>query len=168
MTTKETLLNVILLTAAQSGRIPERSDVEAQIDALITGFPNLKDAREWLLSKVLEVLVTQVRAADELVDPNLYVPWIEHADRSQWASWPWMKLYLKHHLHRPVSVIDELDRSTDRILDLLGDPRRLGLWDRRGLVVGHVQSGKTQHYTALAAKAIVTCPHEWNQCLSPG
>jgi hypothetical protein len=154
MTTKETLLNVILLNAAQAGRIPERSDIEAQIDGLVAGFPHLRDAREWLLSKLLEVLVTQVRAADELVDPNQYVPWIEAADRTHWSSWPWMKLYLRHHLHRPVSVIDELDRSTDRILDLLGDPLRPGLWDRRGLVVGHVQSGKTQHYTALAAKAI--------------
>ena len=31
----------------------------------------------------------------------------------------------------------------------LGDPQRRGSWDRRGLVVGLVQSGKTSHYIGL-------------------
>ena len=48
----------------------------------------------------------------------------------------------------------ELDDSTEKTLDKLESPLRVGQWDRRGLVVGHVQSGKTAHYTALAAKAI--------------
>ena len=36
---------------------------------------------------------------------------------------------------------------------LLEDPERSGPWDRRGLVVGHVQSGKTANYTGLICKA---------------
>lgn len=35
----------------------------------------------------------------------------------------------------------------------LEDPTREGAWDRRGLVVGHVQSGKTGNYTGLICKA---------------
>ena len=41
----------------------------------------------------------------------------------------------------------------DTVLGLLEDPVRDGPWDRRGLVVGHVQSGKTGHYTGLICKA---------------
>lgn len=49
--------------------------------------------------------------------------------------------------------IDALDESTDRVLGLLEDPHRTGEWSRRGLVVGHVQSGKTSHYIGLICKA---------------
>ena len=54
----------------------------------------------------------------------------------------------------PVTVLAELDRSTDQTISRLESPNRGGRWDRRGLVVGHVQSGKTTHYISLAAKAI--------------
>ncbi len=49
---------------------------------------------------------------------------------------------------------DEMDRSTDEILSLLEDPKRLGKWMTRGMVVGDVQSGKTSHYTGLITKAV--------------
>lgn len=152
--TKEILLQVILTTAATEKKIPDRQSLEAQIDGCLQGFPSLMPDRDWILSRALEVLVTAVQEAEELIDPDSYIPWIESEDRTTWASWPWLELYLRDKLQRPISVMQELDRSTDRILDLLGDPKRDGIWDRRGLVVGHVQSGKTQHYTALAAKAI--------------
>ena len=50
-------------------------------------------------------------------------------------------------------VIRTMDSTVDEILDLAGDPHRSGPWDRRGLVVGEVQSGKTATYTALINKA---------------
>jgi hypothetical protein len=152
--TKEQLLQVILTMAAHTEQIPDRQAIESQLHELLQGFPALFPEREWILARVLEVLVTAVQEAEELIDPDTYAPWIDNEDRTTWALWPWLKLYLRHRLRRPVSVIQELDRSTDRILDLLGDPKKDGLWDRRGLVVGHVQSGKTQHYNALVAKAI--------------
>ncbi|MEM9417686.1 MAG: Z1 domain-containing protein [Planctomycetota bacterium] len=51
-------------------------------------------------------------------------------------------------------VIATLDSVTDRILGLLENPQREGRWDRRGMVVGHVQSGKTANYTGLINKAV--------------
>lgn len=51
------------------------------------------------------------------------------------------------------STVEAIDRVTDRILGLLEDPHRDGGWDRRGLVVGHVQSGKTANYIGLTCKA---------------
>jgi len=50
-------------------------------------------------------------------------------------------------------VVDGLDEATDNILELLEDPLRTSAWDRRGLVVGHVQSGKTSNYSGLICKA---------------
>lgn len=50
-------------------------------------------------------------------------------------------------------VLAPLDSVTDRILGLLENPKKDGRWDRRGMVVGHVQSGKTANYVGLVAKA---------------
>ncbi|QOL83272.1 endonuclease [Pseudooceanicola spongiae] len=53
----------------------------------------------------------------------------------------------------PKSVIDGTDEVTYRVLDRLGNPNNLNPWSRRGMVVGHVQSGKTANYTGLICKA---------------
>ncbi|MBD3574035.1 endonuclease [Brevundimonas diminuta] len=50
-------------------------------------------------------------------------------------------------------VLATMDGVTDRIAGLLEDPAKPGEWDRRGMVVGHVQSGKTANYTGLICKA---------------
>jgi hypothetical protein len=152
--TRDELLQTILILAARSGQIPNRQDIESQIDRFIAGIPTLQGEREWILSRALENLVTEVKEAEVLVDQDNHKPWLPDPKPPTWSSWPWLKLYLTHYLLRPPSVVQELDRSTDLVLNLLEDPAKEGIWDRRGLVMGHVQSGKTQHYTALTAKAI--------------
>jgi len=50
--------------------------------------------------------------------------------------------------------INQLESETYKILDSCHDPRILNReWDRRGLVYGHVQSGKTQNYLGLVNRA---------------
>jgi hypothetical protein len=53
----------------------------------------------------------------------------------------------------PPHVVRTLDELTDKIIDHLEDPMKEGNWARKGLVVGHVQSGKTANYTGLLCKA---------------
>lgn len=50
-------------------------------------------------------------------------------------------------------VVTALDKVTDEILDVMGDPAGEAGWPRRGLVMGDVQSGKTSNYTGLICKA---------------
>ena len=50
-------------------------------------------------------------------------------------------------------VIPKIDQITDKILGLLENPSKQGAWERKGMVVGHVQSGKTANYTGLICKA---------------
>jgi hypothetical protein len=153
---KESVLDLVIVGFSRdTSHVPERQSIEEAVDNFLLPFPHLRPDREWILAQALGVLVTGVGKAVELVNPDDYDEWLEGCDRSSWRTWPWLQLYLKERLRRPSAVLDELNRSTDRVLDLIGNPRREGLWDHRGMVVGHVQSGKTQHYTALAAKAIV-------------
>ena len=53
----------------------------------------------------------------------------------------------------PPNVVDVMDQVTERVLGHCENPSRDGPWDRRGMVVGQVQSGKTGNYTGLICKA---------------
>jgi len=46
-----------------------------------------------------------------------------------------------------------MNSITDQILDHLENPKKDGSWKRKGMVVGHVQSGKTANYIGLISKA---------------
>ena len=80
-----------------------------------------------------------------------HVRWLD-AERAQgWRYWSRYRQHLESSW--APSSIDSLDSVTNRVLSLVEDPNREGSWDRRGLVVGHVQSGKTSNYIGLICKA---------------
>ncbi len=82
-----------------------------------------------------------------------YEPWLDAAragiDPYYWSRY--RQLLVEKHLSG--QVIASLNDVTDRVLGLLENPSKTGPWDRRGMVVGHVQSGKTANYTGLICKA---------------
>lgn len=67
--------------------------------------------------------------------------------------WRRLKKHWADHSILPIEVISSIDRVTDEILGYLGDPLEEAAWKRSGLVMGHVQSGKTTNYSALITKA---------------
>jgi len=71
-----------------------------------------------------------------------------------WHYWEHYKDYLVQDKGFSKAVVQELSDSTCSILSKIEDPQRTGLWDRRGLVMGSVQSGKTASYTGLITRAI--------------
>lgn len=50
-------------------------------------------------------------------------------------------------------MVQSLSDVSRRILSHLQDPKDPDTWDRRGLVIGHVQSGKTANYLGLVSRA---------------
>jgi hypothetical protein len=67
--------------------------------------------------------------------------------------WRRLQKYWLDHSILPVQVVGSVDNVTDEIVGYLGNPQETKSWRRRGLVMGHVQSGKTTNYSALIAKA---------------
>ena len=99
------------------------------------------------------VVVWQERSTS-LEDRTGHEDWLSAVTTEiNWSFWDRYRRYLEQVELLPPAVISRLDESTFRVLEQLEQPNRLGEWDRRGLVVGHVQSGKTSHYTSLACKA---------------
>ncbi|MBP0579589.1 endonuclease [Labrys sp. LIt4] len=86
------------------------------------------------------------------IDAGDHVPWL--LDRKASIDPFYWERYRRLLLRSwPKNVVTTLDSVTDEILDYVGDPARPGSWNRLGMVVGDVQSGKTATYTALCAKA---------------
>lgn len=65
----------------------------------------------------------------------------------------WKRYKLDMRTNTPSFPVNDLDDFTDKILDKCVNPKKEGSWDRRGMVVGHVQSGKTSNYVGLINKA---------------
>lgn len=89
--------------------------------------------------------------ATTLKDNAGHFDWLTAARKQDWHYWRRYSDYLESKLSD--TVVEGLDEATDDILGLLEDPLRTDSWDRRGLVVGHVQSGKTSNYSGLVCKA---------------
>ncbi|MDE3235484.1 MAG: Z1 domain-containing protein [Bacteroidota bacterium] len=81
-------------------------------------------------------------------------PWLSERKSSvTWSFWNRYRDYLEIEKNFSPEVLNKADRLTDQILDALFDPSMNGRIDKRGLVVGQVQSGKTSNYTGLICKA---------------
>lgn len=98
---------------------------------------------------------TRIGAARTLEgETENWEPWLpQHKADIEWSFWNRYEQYLRLHRGWPTVTLRKLDETTDRVLGLLTNPSRARAWDRRGMVVGDVQSGKTSHYIGLTAKA---------------
>lgn len=87
-----------------------------------------------------------------LEDQTGHLDWLPAREKeTAWAFWSRYKTFVGRDI-APESV-RRMDELTGEVLRRLEDPLRAGSWTRRGLVVGHVQSGKTAHYIGLICKA---------------
>jgi len=87
----------------------------------------------------------------KLVADNRGTSWLDQVDRSRWLYWSAYNALLFRKGWKSASV-DALDLATDMILGQLAPPATPS-FDKRGLVLGHIQSGKTANFTGLVAKA---------------
>ena len=67
--------------------------------------------------------------------------------------WERYKKYLLEDKHFSSNVVNTMDSILDNLTDLLGNPTIEQSFQRRGLIIGDVQSGKTSNYTGLLCKA---------------
>lgn len=79
--------------------------------------------------------------------------WIDSLNRENWKCWKSLRTYLLRHRipTRSLASVSSLDSASDRILRLVGPPGFKG--QRMGLVLGYIQSGKTENFTSLVSKA---------------
>lgn len=81
--------------------------------------------------------------------------WAESWDPADGYYWRRQRAFLMDRVGRSPAAVDATDDDSSKILSYLEDPRDVGpaAFDVRGLVIGNVQSGKTENFSALIAKA---------------
>ena len=133
--------------------LPTQEAIRGNVDQLRHSFPGVTDEEaQGLVHEFETIHGVKMRDGASLQEAD-FEPWLDDA-RSGWDPYYWRR-YRQLLVLRNFSrhVLATMDSVTDRILGLLENPAKEGRWDRRGMVMGHVQSGKTANYMGLACKA---------------
>ena len=90
---------------------------------------------------------------DTLVGED-FTPWLDlrRERETDWFYWNRYREYLSKGGF-PGPVLAAMHEKTNAVIRVCGDPRSNDPFDRRGMVMGDVQAGKTGNYTALVGKA---------------
>ncbi len=127
--------------------------IAEKIDQIVKAIPYLNENldRKAVTDELIQRFSMWIGKDTTIKDEANHIPWLNVARKKDRRYWQRYREWLETRLSP--KAVNALDESTDSVLELLEDPRREGIWDRRGLVVGHVQSGKTGNYTGLICKA---------------
>lgn len=158
MTEEEALARAqtVVLGLLASTSQPAPDDVDTAIEGAIAALGAM-GAPEFDYDRLRRIIESQISifvgAPALLQDPDEdHDPWLDRRrDAIEWGFWEGYRAFLSRS--HPKEVVRSLHRLTDETLDLLEDPEKGGRWDRRGMIVGEVQSGKTSNYTGLICKA---------------
>lgn len=136
-----------------------QENVRIAVDSIRTSQPGrvVEVDEEKLARKLESIFNTSMMGLGTVLENKKegHIPWL--ADRNSeinWDFWERYVRYLEEEKGWAPATTRGLDQLTDSILERLEYPLRSGDWDRRGMVVGQVQSGKTANYTGLICKAV--------------
>lgn len=86
-------------------------------------------------------------------DPQDWDPWFT-SERMQGRGFYWDSYRRVLEEKLDAHAVDGIDVATSAVVRRLADPTRPAPYQAKGLVVGHVQSGKTANFTGVIAKAV--------------
>lgn len=137
----------------------EDKEIEEAVEKFAFMFPDLdKDEVKKRLLEHYSVPIAPYKTLYNTDNPG--AGWLTADDDKrkndiEWAFWNRYEKYLREKERYLPGVIHQLNRLTNEILDNLFDPSLTDInIQKKGLVVGQVQSGKTSNFTGLICKAV--------------
>lgn len=132
--------------------------ISKEINALLDAFEAaglVEDIDRNLLFREISSQVSVWQPDPSVLRDKKHKNWLpESKTEISWGFWKRYRQYLEEEKNWSSIVTGKLDQVTDATLGDIGNPAQSGAWDRRGMVVGDVQSGKTANYTGLICKAV--------------
>lgn len=131
-----------------------RPVVRQMLDMLGDDAPRF-DSKEGFIEQIAKALEAKLNLSmpDATVIQLPFTEWLtQRRTSTEMFYWDRYRLHLLQ-TGFPKEVAGTIGRDTDKIVGLLENPQKKGEWKRRGLVVGHVQSGKTANYSGVICKA---------------
>lgn len=129
------------------------ANIGRKVDLALSIMPPNKEEidRQEIIDELVRRYSVWVGVDSTMINNEGHIQWLTPERKKDWRYWRRYREWQETKL--PWDAVEAMDVSTDQILSMLEDPERKGHWDRRGMVVGHVQSGKTGNYTGLICKA---------------
>lgn len=151
-----TLVERILQALPRIGSLDAAIEtVRQELDVLV---PGLSKGLEAEINEAREIVARQFERIEILHTHSVI------CRRPQWyfgpkptdLHWPAVHAFLLNEKKWPEDDVDGIDEASNEVVSLLDNPRdpTRQQFSCRGLVVGHVQSGKTANMTAVIAKAL--------------
>ncbi len=152
--TEQLLTSALITLLRHSGMVaPEPCEVHAKAKILAKAF-EYRGNLDVIVKRARFAITTRMGAGHSLLEPraNHDEDWAHKRPNIEWV---YTEAYMKYLGDREWSegMRQSLRDVSLKMLGLLQDPTSGGSWDRRGLVIGNVQSGKTANYLALIARA---------------
>lgn len=159
MSLHQTAINMCQLALAstkeRTGLPLTREDIAASVEQIMAMgmFVGAAD-RESLIEELEQIFTVWSNDPTAIGNDIDHVPWLaqRRADIDG-RFWNRYHLFLINRQKLSPAAIETIEKVSDEVLGRIEDPEREGSWDRRGLVMGNVQSGKTATYTGLICKA---------------
>jgi hypothetical protein len=145
-----------------SDEIPEEDEIreryEAVFDALFVALgSNVGRTKDEIIDELVDGYCTDLTVKKKLgfeFKDDESAPWLNAAEENiEWFYWKRYKNYLIRDKKWAPAAVKSIDRDGRNILDLMANPNVEGAFERRGLVVASVQSGKTANYIGLICRA---------------
>lgn len=117
--------------------------------------PGLALQLEEQLEEAREIVAQEIEGIEILHSYSVMkkrLPWYSGPKPGD-RHWPVLKEYIAHSKNWHPDNVAMLDETSTEVVSLLEDPSQTK-FSCRGLVVGHVQAGKTANMTAVIAKAL--------------
>lgn len=113
-----------------------------------------KEELDLICKRVKGRIAHTIYRTNTVIKDSHFEPWFAVRKGSlKLRYWDRYRKYLELQKHFNINVINTIDDVVDEIIDLVGDPTVDGKYQRRGLVIGDVQSGKTSNFIGLMCKA---------------
>ena len=146
------VVNLLIISLGKQVPTPTREVIEERA-AMFAKMQGFDGDLENIVEEVLVAIDTRVGRGVSIVDTT--TPHDNEWVLKREIAWTYSSAYenyLKREGWAP-DAVQAISETSERILGHLQDPRSDGAWDRRGLVIGHVQSGKTANYLGVVARA---------------
>ena len=141
-----------------TNKLPTVDQIYSEADALRevfkTLYPVTDEEFESIKKRLPENILHSIGYADTLRkrDSAHQYGWYK-ASVNDGFFWNRYKDYLSNIKKWSKPVVERLHNTTEDVMDDLGNPKSENPFQRRGLLLGDVQSGKTATYTAICNKA---------------
>lgn len=143
--------------------LPEESEVKEQYETYFDLFkflPEWSDItldREATVNKLTDqycMTLNVIKETGFAYSDEETKPWLNSVESEiGWFYWKRYKNFLLRDKKWSGAAVRSIEKDTEAILDLMANPQQESGFERRGLVVASVQSGKTANYTGLICRA---------------